>query len=88
MHAYIYAKYVLSPWLAADKDKVSHVLSHVVWWKKYIETDRQREREREREMREREMRAGERRINSVSCRDFLNQQTRFPPLKAMTPEFS
>ena len=29
---------VLSPWLAADEDRVSHVLSHVVWWKfkKYI----------------------------------------------------
>ena len=25
---------VLSPWLAADEDRVSHVLSHVVWWKK------------------------------------------------------
>ena len=24
---------VLSPWLAADEDKVSHVLSHVLWWK-------------------------------------------------------
>ena len=24
---------VLSPRLAADEDKVSHVLSHVVWWK-------------------------------------------------------
>ena len=23
---------VLSPWLAADEDRVSHVLSHVVWW--------------------------------------------------------
>ena len=22
------------PWLAADEDMVSHVLSHVVWWKK------------------------------------------------------
>ena len=29
----------LSPWLAADEDKVSHVLLHVVWWKKkYIHT--------------------------------------------------
>ena len=27
---------VLSPWLAADEDRVSHVLSHVVWWKKNI----------------------------------------------------
>ena len=27
---------VLSPWLAADEVRVSHVLSHVVWWKKYI----------------------------------------------------
>ena len=27
---------VLSPWLAADEARVSHVLSHVVWWKKYI----------------------------------------------------
>ena len=25
---------VLSPWLAADEDRVTHVLSHVVWWKK------------------------------------------------------
>ena len=25
---------VLSPWLAADEARVSHVLSHVVWWKK------------------------------------------------------
>ena len=28
------------PWLAADEDRVSHLLSHVVWWKKirwYIE---------------------------------------------------
>ena len=25
---------MLSPWLAADEDRVSHVLSHVVWWKK------------------------------------------------------
>ena len=25
---------VLSPWLAADEVRVSHVLSHVVWWKK------------------------------------------------------
>ena len=25
---------VLSPWLAADEDRVSHVLSHFVWWKK------------------------------------------------------
>ena len=24
---------VLSLWLAADEDRVSHVLSHVVWWK-------------------------------------------------------
>ena len=24
---------VLSPWLAADEDRVSHVLSHVEWWK-------------------------------------------------------
>ena len=24
---------VLSPWLAADEGRVSHVLSHVVWWK-------------------------------------------------------
>ena len=24
---------VLSPWLAADEDRVSHVLLHVVWWK-------------------------------------------------------
>ena len=24
---------VLSPWLVADEDRVSHVLSHVVWWK-------------------------------------------------------
>ena len=24
---------VLSPWLAADEARVSHVLSHVVWWK-------------------------------------------------------
>ena len=23
---------VLSPWLTADEDRVSHVLSHVVWW--------------------------------------------------------
>ena len=23
---------VLSRWLAADEDRVSHVLSHVVWW--------------------------------------------------------
>ena len=22
------------PWLAADESKVSHVLSHIVWWKK------------------------------------------------------
>ena len=22
------------PWIAADEDMVSHVLSHVVWWKK------------------------------------------------------
>ena len=27
---------VLSPWLAADKARVSHVLPHVVWRKKYI----------------------------------------------------
>ena len=27
---------VLSPWLAADEDRVSHVLSHVVWWKKNV----------------------------------------------------
>ena len=52
---------VLSPWLAADEARVSHVLSHVVWWKKnkkkqhiyiyiYIarERDRQTEKERER----------------------------------------
>ena len=25
---------VLSPWLAADEARVSHMLSHVVWWKK------------------------------------------------------
>ena len=25
---------VLSPWLAADEARVSHALSHVVWWKK------------------------------------------------------
>ena len=25
---------VLSPWLEADEARVSHVLSHVVWWKK------------------------------------------------------
>ena len=25
---------VLSPWLAADEVRVSHVFSHVVWWKK------------------------------------------------------
>ena len=25
---------VLSPWLAADEARVSHVLSHVIWWKK------------------------------------------------------
>ena len=25
---------VLSPWLGADEARVSHVLSHVVWWKK------------------------------------------------------
>ena len=25
---------VLPPWLAADEDRVLHVLSHVVWWKK------------------------------------------------------
>ena len=24
---------VLSAWLAADEDMVSHVLSHIVWWK-------------------------------------------------------
>ena len=27
---------VLSPWLSADEGKVSHVLSHVVWWNIYI----------------------------------------------------
>ena len=27
---------VLSPWLVADEDRVSHVLSHVVWWKKFF----------------------------------------------------
>ena len=27
---------MLSPWLAADEARVSHVLSHVVWWKIYI----------------------------------------------------
>ena len=27
---------VLSPWLAADEARISHVISHVVWWKKYI----------------------------------------------------
>ena len=27
---------VLSPWLAADEARVSHVLSHVVWWKKIL----------------------------------------------------
>ena len=27
---------VLSPWLAADEARVSHVLSHVVWWKKKL----------------------------------------------------
>ena len=27
---------VLSPWLAADEDRVSHVLSHVVLWKKMV----------------------------------------------------
>ncbi len=27
---------VLSPWLAADEARISHVLSHVVWWKKKI----------------------------------------------------
>ena len=31
---------VLSPWLAADEGRVSHVLSHVVWWKKYIRIKR------------------------------------------------
>ena len=25
---------VLSPWLAADEARVSHVLSHVLWWEK------------------------------------------------------
>ena len=25
---------LLSPWLATDEDRVSHVLSHVLWWKK------------------------------------------------------
>ena len=25
---------VLSPWMAADEARVSHVLPHVVWWKK------------------------------------------------------
>ena len=28
---------VLSPWLAADEARVSHVLSHVVWWKKIVQ---------------------------------------------------
>ena len=27
---------VLSPWLATDEARVSHVLSHVVWWKKNV----------------------------------------------------
>ena len=27
---------VLLPWLAVDESRVSHVLSHVLWWKKYI----------------------------------------------------
>ena len=27
-------KTVLSPWLATDEVRVSHMLSHVVWWKK------------------------------------------------------
>ena len=27
---------VLSPWMAADEARVSHVLSHVVWWKKNV----------------------------------------------------
>ena len=45
---------VLSPWLAADEDRVSHMLSHVVWWKYiyiyiYIERESENERERERE---------------------------------------
>ena len=31
---YIYTETVLSPWLAADEARVSHVLSHIVWWKK------------------------------------------------------
>ena len=34
---------VLSPWMAADEARVSHVLSHVVWWKNiyiYIYIDR------------------------------------------------
>ena len=25
------------PWLAADESRVSHVLSHVVWWKRNLE---------------------------------------------------
>ena len=25
---------MLSPWMAADEARVSHVLPHVVWWKK------------------------------------------------------
>ena len=25
---------VLSPWMVADEARVSHVLPHVVWWKK------------------------------------------------------
>ena len=29
---------VLPPWLAIDEDRVSHVLSHVVWWKIYTHT--------------------------------------------------
>ena len=27
---------VLSPWMAADEARVSHVLPHVVWWKLYM----------------------------------------------------
>ena len=30
---------VLSPWLAADEIRVSHVLSRVVWWKKKEKKD-------------------------------------------------
>ena len=30
---------VLLPWLAADEDRVSHVLLHVVWWK-FVFTNR------------------------------------------------